>query len=358
MKFKLVLVTIFSLTIMSYLSAQSGVNSFGNAYIHSNSEVGMHSNLIFNNNGAGTNPGIIITNRDSQNPGAIAFGERGSWENANDSQHVDGYVRVYNNSAFTFPIGNLGFYKPVSISGGFGTMAAYTFDNPFKLPTIGNAVSSRAAGSQSETSVTVSEVEYWDIRGDQETEITLYWDTNSEIDQLTNSDLSSLTIVGWNGSSWDIISSSVDENVLNITKSASSKTNNLSDSYNGSITSRAIVPNDYEVFTFAVLAGGENNGDVEFGSELTQNEQIELTLFPNPTYDLSEVNIDYKLTDVVSDVYLEVFNKVGEVLYRTQLKDDKAIFKLPFNESTSGMYHIGISTKNGSKVFKPVVIIN
>lgn len=357
MKFKLVLVTIFSLAIMTCLSAQSGINCNGNVYVPSNSQIGMHGNLYFNNNGAGTHPGIIVTNRDSQNPGAVAFGERGSWENANDSQHIDGYASVYHNNGFTFPIGNLGYYKPVSISGAYGTMASYTHDNPFKLPTVGNAVTSRAAGSQSESSVTVSEVEYWDIRGEQATEITLYWDTNSDIELLTN-DLSTLTIVGWNGSSWEIISSSVDENVLNISKSVSSRSNNLSDTYSGSITSTAIVPNNYEVFTFAVIAGAENNSEVKFGSEFTQDERIDLTLFPNPVNDLSEVNIDYKVTDVVSDVYLEVFNELGEVLYRKQLLEDNAMFKLPLNESTSGMYHIGISTKNGSKVFKPIVITN
>ncbi len=358
MKFKLVLITIFSLTTMGYLSAQSGINLTGNGYVHSNSEVGVHGNLIFNNNGAGTYPGIIITNRDSQNPGAIAFGERGSWENANDSQHVDGFVSVYNNSAFTFPIGNLGYYKPVSISGGFGTKASYTFDNPFKLASIGNAVTSRAAENHSETSVTVSEVEYWDIRGDKETAITLYWDTNSDIELLTNNDLSNLTVVGWNGSSWETLSSSVDQNVLNISQSLSASTGGESNMYSGSITTESIVPNNYEVFTFAAISGDENNGNVKFGSELSNNERIELTLFPNPVNNIADVNIDYNVSEVISDSYLEVFNEVGEVIYRKQLLEDKGFLQLPLNVATSGMYHIGISTESGSKVFKPVVITN
>ena len=338
------------------LVAQS-VGSFGNAYIHENAEIGLHSKLIFNNNGMGTYPGIIITNRNSQTPGVISFAENATWENAGDFQHVDGFVKVYGNDAFTFPVGNLGNFKPLSISGASGTMVAYSYDNPVKLPFINSSVSSRSISASHDINVQVTDVEYWDIRGSVETKVTLYWDTNSAIGQLTNEDLSALTIVGWNGSSWKVLSSSVDDNVLSISDSFGSRTLNQSTVNNGSITTNeTIVPDEYEVITFGVLTDviGENN-QTEFGSELV-NENIEFTIFPNPSTNLSNVNIDYNLTDLKSDATLMIFNSIGEIIYTRAMPLEKSILEIPFQESTSGIYHIGILTEQGSKVFKPVVI--
>ncbi len=355
-KFKIALIVTLSLSIMSFIGAQSGINSFGNTYVHSNSKIGLHGNLVFNNNGAGAYPGLIITNRNSTNPGAVAFGKTAAWENAGDHQHVDGYVQVFSDNAFTFPIGNLGYYKPVSISGGSGTMAAYTFDNPFKLPFIGESLNTRASSSNVDSQeLTVSEVEYWDIRGESATAVTLYWDTNSDIEQLANDDLTTLTIVGWKGSSWEIISSSVDENVIDITRSTAESNNSESTVYSGSITSEVIVPDDYDVFTFAAISSSSNDGNVTFGSKLN-DENIELTVFPNPTSDLSEVNIDYDITDISSDAFLVVYNSIGENIYKKALVEDKAIFQLPHSENVSGTYQIGIVTENGSMIYKTVVI--
>lgn len=358
--FKIIVLTVLLTSTMSMLFAQSGINSLGNIYIHVNSEMGIHGNLFFNNNGAGTYPGIIVTNRNSLQPGALSFGERGSWENADDSRHVDGYVKVYHDEAFTFPLGNLGYYKPVSISGGYGTMAAYYYDNPLKLPNVADAISVRASSSQSDDEgyLNISDLEYWDIKGDSKTEITFYWDVNSNIGQLTNDDLSKLTLVGWTGNSWEVISSSVDENVINTENSACLKAGIQSDLYYGSITSEEIIPNGYEVFAFAAISDSAKEGDVEFGSETIGDERIELTLFPNPTVDISELNIDFDITDVKSDAYIEVYNEMGESLYRQFMIEKKGIINLPFIEGTSGIYHIGITTEKGTRVFKPVVVTN
>lgn len=362
MKIKLALILTLSLSLMSILGAQSGINSNGNVYVHSGSGMGVHGDLYFNNNGAGTHPGIIVTNRDSNNPGAVAFSNTASWKHAADDRHVDGFVSIYSNHAFTFPIGNLGYFKPVSISGGgYGTMAAYYHDNPLKLPYINSEVKTRTATSEENVNETVkvSETEYWDVRGDRPTKLTLYWDTNSDIGQLANEELSGLTIVGWKGSTWEIISSSVDEYMIDITNYAASRSQGTSDIYSGSITTEEIIPNDYDVFTFAVISSTANEGNIEFGSELNDNERIEMTVFPNPTSDLSLLNVDYDISDVQSDAYLVVYNAIGEIIFRQQLLETKSILQLPsHSESTSGMYHIGIATDKGSKIFKPVVITN
>ena len=321
---------------------QTGIGSFGNAYIHSNSEIGMHGKLHFSNNQSGAYPGIIVTNRNSDAPGIVAFGENGSWENAADDRHIDGYAKVYHDREFTFPIGNLGYYKPVTISGAYATAAAYYLDNPSKLPFI--PVSTRSSSSSEEKRMLVSDVEYWDIDGSNETRITFYWDTNSNVDELTNNNLEDLTIAGWNGTSWEIIPSSID-----IDKQSSTKV--------GSITSNfAVVPDTYEVFTFASLSSAVADREVRFGSNLSENGKIEFTLFPNPSSNISQVNVDYDFNAITSDADLIIYNDLGELIYKQDLDLKKDIIKIPFTSTQSGFFHIGIVTEGGSRVFKPLVI--
>ncbi len=341
-----------------YMSLAQGVFTTGNVYVHNHSEVGIHGELIFSSNGVGTYSGIIVTNRNSQNPGAVAFGKQANWSYANDAQHVDGFVSVYSNNSFTFPIGNLGYYKPISISGGgFGTAAAYYYDNPLKLASVSNLGTLRASSSEEETTLSVSDSEYWDIRGENATEVTFYWDFNSDIEKLTNGNLSNLTVVGWNGYSWEVISSSVDDFMIDINDSSGSKSTTLkSDNQIGSITTESLVPNDYEVFALAGLNSSGLQNEVVFGSERFLEEKIEMTVFPNPTNNLSDLNIDYDISQIKSNATLHVFDELGEILFSQQLFDKNGIINLPYNQNTSGVYHVGIVTENGSKVFKPVVV--
>jgi hypothetical protein len=340
------------------ISAQ-GIGSYGNTYIHQGAEIGLHGKLVFYNNGAGANHGVMMTNRSSINPGVVAFGDNATWESAADDRHIDGYVRAYSNESFTFPIGNLGKFQPITISGATGTTAAYFYDNVAKLPFIDNAVSTRSS-AVSEMNLRVSEEEYWDLRGDKPTKVTLHWDHDSAIEQLSNGELENLAIVGWNGSTWEVLSSSVDQNVVDVTTSIGSFSDDESSFAAGSITTNdEIVPDDYSVITFGALTSEDAESiDTEFGSELASDETIELTLFPNPTTDLGNLNIDYDITQTNSDATLVVLNSQGELIYSLVLKNEKEIINLSHQESTAGMYHIGIYTKNGSKVFKPVVVTN
>lgn len=351
------ILTLVCTSVSMSLAQSGGALITGNAYIPSFSEIGVHDNLVFRSNGEGTYPGVIITNRDSQNPGAVAFVNNAYWRSANDAQHVDGFVSVYSDQPFTFPIGNTGYYKPVSISGGYGTKAAYYFDNPLKLASVNDLFSLRAStAEEKEMTLHISDKEYWDIRGENETEVTFYWDFNSDIERLTDGDLSNLAVVGWNGTSWEVISSSVDDFMIDINVSSGAKSNLKSDYQIGSITTETLIPNDYEVFAFAGLHNGEFENEVVFGSERFLDERIEMTVFPNPAINLSDVNIDYNISQVKSDAFLHVFDELGEILYSQQLFDSKGIVKLPYQENTSGLYHIGIVTDAGSKVFKPVVV--
>ena len=81
-----------------------------------------------------------------------------------------------------------------------------------------------------------------------------------------------------------------------------------------------------------------------------------MTLFPNPILDLNQLKIDYKLTNVEEGFKVVVVDALGQIVYQQEIEESKDIYKLPFSENTSGTYHVGIITKNGSRLFKPVVV--
>ena len=182
--------------------------------------------------------------------------------------------------------------------------------------------------------------------------MTLHWDLHSTIEQLSQGDLDNLTIVGWNGSSWEAISSSVDD----FTSEDVFSGEESSLSFGSITTDEAIVPDDYDVITFGALGGESRNSSTRFGSELNGSEKIEFTLFPNPTFDLADVKLDYDMTDVTSEATLVILNANGETLYKRTLLEDKDIVQLSYTQATSGLYHIGIITENGSRVFKPAIV--
>ena len=155
-------------------------------------------------------------------------------------------------SAFTFPIGDNNKYRPAAISTatlanpadaayfGVGGTTAITsklrggnepvlpLSGPFNTTLLGPGVGS------------VDDVEYWDINGATAAKITLTWDTASAITSLT-----SLSILGWNGTQWVAIGSTVD--LTSILGGSSTLTS-------GSITTNAaIIPNTYEVYTLGKL---------------------------------------------------------------------------------------------------------
>jgi hypothetical protein len=252
------LAILFILTMgISKYSAQS--MSAGNTYINKAEEFVIHNmNHSFTAGGAGVYPGIVGTYRDTVF-GHLSFNGTASWSGAADSAHVDGYVKTYMTSAFTFPIGDNGNYQPARVSASSAsapTSAAYfnvsgttAITSKIEggswpiLPRGGAfATTAMAAGISA-----VDNVEYWDINGTTAATITLTWDAASAVSTLTGATLSKLTIVGWNAttSKWEVIASTVDATSILGGSSALSA---------GSITTNStLVPNNYSVYTLAAV---------------------------------------------------------------------------------------------------------
>lgn len=237
------------------LSAHAQEGSQGNTTIFGGAEMTFFADHNFVTGGGGPQPGVILTERAAGNFGILNFsGANLVSTNASDAGYVDGYVRKYGTGQFIFPVGDNGKLGQFAASGD-GTMGAYFYSDPNTAVTsnifTGSNYTALPSGGPFATTSTgtnvdvVSIVEYWDIDGSTTTPITLTWDAGSDIAGLTGSQLSKLTIVGWNGSQWIAITSKVD---------ATSVLDGSSDLSAGSITTIAtITPDTYTAYTFGAL---------------------------------------------------------------------------------------------------------
>jgi len=235
--------------------AQAQEGSQGNTTIFGGAQMTFFSNHNFVTGGGGAQPGVILTERAAGNFGVLNFaGDNLTSTGASDAGYVDGYVRKYGSGTFVFPVGDNGFVGQFAASAD-GTMGAYfhadantavtsnlfTGSDYTALPS-GGPFATSSVGTNVEV---VSTVEYWDIDGANATPLTLTWDAGSAIGTLTTSQLSKLTIVGWNGTQWVAIPSKVD---------ATSVLGGGSDLTTGSITTISpLAPDTYTAYTFASL---------------------------------------------------------------------------------------------------------
>jgi len=157
----------------------------------------------------------IVTSRAKDNYGLISLAGASSWIGASDTHFVDGYVQTLGDSPFFMPIGQYGIYAPVQVRPTIadGINAAYFRLDP---ATIGSAMS--------DSVFALSSLEYWDIQGvSASVGISLSWRPSSELSSWLGTDLKQLSIVGWDGSRWQKIASSIDAISIQGTKSTLSQ---------------------------------------------------------------------------------------------------------------------------------------
>ena len=120
--------------------------------------------------------------------------------NASDDCYVDGFVSKLGNSAFTFPIGNGGFYRPASISA--TTTVTDCFEARYLYVNPDNAGYTR--NQKSLSILQVSDKEYWVINrtsGSSNGQITLSWDIN-KTSATPPIGLKGLSVARWDGTKW------------------------------------------------------------------------------------------------------------------------------------------------------------
>jgi hypothetical protein len=197
-KIKSFLIYFFFVTILFNLNlVQAQLRNDSNLYIGDNSV--LYVDVQTFDFGSGTTK----TSRTKLYHGILALSNNVSWLGANDKHFIDGYARTYSTNTFVLPIGQFDIYAPIQVtaSNPSGVDAAY-----FRLP-------ANSIGTVFEKSISaISTVEYWDINSKgTNAKISLSWSSSSAISALTSYSLANLTMIGWNGSKWVVILSTVDQ---------------------------------------------------------------------------------------------------------------------------------------------------
>lgn len=248
---------------VSALQVYAQSMSIGNTYIHNQGESVIFGQHDFSFGSQGILPGIVGTEREDDK-GYLSFSNVSvGWVGATDDQYVDGYVKFYGSTPFTFPIGDDQNYRPIATTGSAEIKAAYFRADPSIAVTtsvFGEELNPLPLGAPFDRSTkggsinSISPIEYWDIDGQNPTNITLTWDVFSQISTLTTNDLKKLTIAGWDGSKWVPIPSEVDNVYLNKDSSTPRYDAGISSVVLGSITTiGTVVPDDYLAYTFASI---------------------------------------------------------------------------------------------------------
>ena len=335
----LLILTLLSINFLSAQECASG--SFGNAYIPSGSFMSIFGDHTFVNGGNGFLPGIVETARASTRegtPGFVNFTASSSWNGASDGAHVNGFVRTFSSAPFVFPVGNGERLRMLGISGSANAAAAFVDEDP--------AITTGVMDITNPDLEAVSDREFWILTGDNETTVTLTWDQLTNIEDLVTGDINRLTIIGWNGSSWDIIPTTVNTSAL-ANNSSNVLDDNISTSFSiGSATSdNVIVPNDFEIITFGSLVE-PRSGIVEDG---------ELSIFPNPARIGDNTFVAYDLKGTSGK--MEIYDGYQRLVFEQILDSESGVVNLPQLNLTDDKYVVTLIEKDGSKTSKILILI-
>lgn len=337
-----VLAMLFLAVSFTTSQAQMSSRSLSDVKIHSDIPMTIYGQHHFDNEETGFYPGMFVTER-SEKKGFVNFGKGSSWIGASEVQHVDGYVCVYHNEPFTFPIGQNYKYRPVAITGAAVSDAAYFDENPSVLSTF--------TKYDPESDVQkVSSIEYWDVNGKSDAKITLSWDAESNIQDLTDDDLYVLSIIGIRDGRWEVIPSTIDEKALDITQHNGSFGTDESTFVKGSISTKEAIPlNSYDFYTL----GAAHYDLVESPKEIG----VSFNVYPNPMIvgGVSRLNFE---TNNSLDKNIQIFNARKELVYNANIPGNTESIELKDVTKLPGVYTVQIKDSKGKTSSKNLIIVD
>ncbi len=183
--------------------------------------------------------GTIFTPRSSYSTN-LSFITDSFYIGENNSNMIDGYASILGKEIFTFPIGENGKLRPLTITSeaiNDYARSAY-FDEDPNSPSI-FSTSFNTEELENEF-LSVSTQEFWQLEGEVPSTVTLTWDDQSFV-SLLGEFITDLKVVGWNimQKQWEDLGNSDVEGSME----------------SGSVTSGTFIPNDYEIITI----GGNND---------------------------------------------------------------------------------------------------
>lgn len=279
------LLHITALLSVSFCLAQSGLYNSGNFTVHNNAQIGLHTDFINDANFDQTNGlvgfygnrpiivsgsipptlwdteilmnsnvflqnALLVSNNvnfidgDFLSPTNISavnlnFMDTGFFTGESDASKVTGFAAITNQDVFSFPVGDSAQLRPLILNSQGNTplaVCAYFFEDPSNPESI-------LQGFDTEQKVrdigTVSDREFWIIQSDVPAQVTISWNTRSDLVTIPNATPESIIVVGWSKASnqWVIIGNSAISGDL----------------AQGFITSQTFVPSDYAAITFGTI---------------------------------------------------------------------------------------------------------
>ena len=286
--------------------------------------------------------------------GYVNFIKGSSWSGASKEQYIDGYVKVYHNDPFVFPIGQNNKYRPIAISGAAHTSAAYFDKSPADITRISDPIlteSSREEVLEDRLIIDrVSNKEYWDITGDQLTNITFLWNETSNIANITGGDLEKLQLVGWKNGNWQIVPSQVESTIDDKFGASTLNMANASGFSSGAITTISkVVPNDYEYFAFGAVEEAPDSEDRD-GNEYAGL----LSVYPNPVQ--SDVYLDLKQLNGKKGT-IQVLNLYGQLIEeRAYDGTTNEVVHFDTSDYENGIYKLYINIDRTKQVTSKFVV--
>lgn len=163
--------------------AQNGVTFFGNTHVGPGTELHVKSYAL-------NFTGIATTQRETP-IGLVSLSNDVTLGSALGTGYVNGYVRSYNAGTVVFPVGSATAYNPITVTP--ATTAA--------LDVAYNSSTFNATAFDVLALDALSATGYWDVLGSNSGTVTLSWQAATNISALTT-DVTTLTIAGWNGTNW------------------------------------------------------------------------------------------------------------------------------------------------------------
>ncbi|MFH0893231.1 MAG: T9SS type A sorting domain-containing protein [Bacteroidota bacterium] len=250
---------------------------------------------------------------------------------ASNSSYVKGPVQKIGNVAFTFPVGDGGYYRPIAISAPANNTHSFTAEYFDANPDLTYSTASKDA-----TIDHLSTCEYWILdrtSGASNVFVTLSWDSPASCGIDTYTDL---LVARWNGTQWK------DHGAINFTG------NNTS----GTVRSTAVVTS-FSPFTLGSISN-KNPLPVELLSFNAQpnNTQVDLTWAT-----ASETNNDYFVVEKSSNgVNFQAVCQVQGAGNSNSFLEYSAIDKNPFNGTS--YYRLKQVDFDGKTHYSNIVSVN
>jgi len=163
----------------------------------------LENDLSINNNG-NLIEGDILTSRNIEDPYTLRFNDETFYTGESAFSKVDGFTSFRNKEEFIFPVGDPERLRPLKINSmaiNPTGVSAYFSENPNEPQSL---VGTYTTNSTSEFGLQVSQLEFWYLSADLPSQVTLSWDSMSDVRKLS-ANTEHLRVVGWNKSTrqWD-----------------------------------------------------------------------------------------------------------------------------------------------------------